>query len=221
MARQILNPSEPAAAEAPAAPVPDPRVRTLQALLKERGLYTGTVDGLTGPMTAEAIRTFERQMNLAATGEVSERLIGLAQRNRVAAQSPAQAPVQSAARPPVQAPAQPRVGGVPVQNAAYQPVAEPRTVASIPATPRPQPAPARPAAAPPTDLRTAPSAEERTMRVQRALAAIGLNPGKADGRMRPETQEAIKRFEIDRGLKVSGQVSDRLMFELIASGAMR
>lgn len=188
---------------APATPAADPRVRALQAVLKDRGLYSGAVDGLSGPMTSDAIRALEKQFNLAQTGEYSDQLLVIANKAR---------------------PAAPRPAG-PLQTASYAP-AEPRTVATVPVVARPQAAPPRPAqpsaATPvsaPTDLRAA-VADERTAKVQRALSALGFTPGRADGRMRPETAEAIKRFEIDRGLKVTGTINDQLMFALASTGSL-
>ncbi|MBL8575513.1 MAG: peptidoglycan-binding protein [Hyphomicrobiaceae bacterium] len=199
----LIQQTAPAAAPAV---VEDPRVRALQAVLKDRGLYTGSVDGISGPMTSDAIRALEKQLNITQTGEYSDRLLVLAQK----------------ARPVVTPPQPTRVGAMPIQNASFSP-AEPRTVATVPVIARPQVAPPRPAqpaaATPQTDMRAG-VADDRTAKVQRALAALGFTPGKADGRMRPETAEAIKRFEIDKGLKVTGTINDQLMFALASTGSL-
>lgn len=47
-----------------------PAVRLLQNLLKERGIYTGVVDGDFGGRTLRAVREFQRQQGLTVTGVV-------------------------------------------------------------------------------------------------------------------------------------------------------
>ncbi|WP_417539061.1 His-Xaa-Ser repeat protein HxsA [Marinobacter sp.] len=44
-------------------------------------------------------------------------------------------------------------------------------------------------------------------RVQIALIIQGYSPGATDGRMGPQTREALKRFQKDKGLKVDGLMS--------------
>ena len=45
-------------------------VRKAQQVLSELGLYTGAVDGLTGPRTTAAIKAFQSQMELDVTGKL-------------------------------------------------------------------------------------------------------------------------------------------------------
>ena len=45
-------------------------MRKAQQVLSELGLYTGAVDGLTGPRTKAAIRAFQSQMGLDVTGNL-------------------------------------------------------------------------------------------------------------------------------------------------------
>jgi peptidoglycan hydrolase-like protein with peptidoglycan-binding domain len=56
----------------------------------------------------------------------------------------------------------------------------------------------------------------RLIGVQRALADFGYGQVKPTGTMGPDTQAAIERFERDRRLPVTGQLSDRLVRELSA-----
>ena len=60
----------------------------------------------------------------------------------------------------------------------------------------------------------APSA--RVTAVQRALNDFGYGPVKATGQYGAETISAIQKFERDRKLPVTGQISPRLMRELSA-----
>ena len=52
--------------------------------------------------------------------------------------------------------------------------------------------------------------------VQRALNDFGYGPVKATGIYGPETIAAIQKFERDRKLPVTGQISPRLLRELAA-----
>lgn len=75
--------------------------------------------------------------------------------------------------------------------------------------PLPRPAPRDPIA----DL-IAPA--PRVTAVQRALNDYGYGPVKATGHYGPETVAAIEKFERDRKMPVTGQISTRLMRELAA-----
>ncbi len=57
---------------------------------------------------------------------------------------------------------------------------------------------------------------QRVLAVQRALGDFGYGPLKATGTYGPETVAAIEKFERERKLPVSGQITLRLMRELAA-----
>jgi len=57
----------------------------------------------------------------------------------------------------------------------------------------------------------------RVLTVQRALGDFGYGPVKPTGVLGPETRAAIEKFERDRKLPVTGQLSDRLVRELAAA----
>jgi peptidoglycan hydrolase-like protein with peptidoglycan-binding domain len=59
-----------------------------------------------------------------------------------------------------------------------------------------------------------PNAEAVIRTVQQALADLGYNPGKADGQLRSETQQAIREFEKNSGLPVTGRISGVLVARL-------
>jgi len=77
---------------------------------------------------------------------------------------------------------------------------------------RATPAPSR---ADPIGELIAPS-PKRVLAVQRALADYGYGQVKPTGTLGPETQTAIEKFERERKLPISGQISDRLVRELAA-----
>jgi hypothetical protein len=84
------------------------------------------------------------------------------------------------------------------------PSQQPATTAALPSSsngPRPS------AAIPPGGAR-------RVAAVQRALTEYGYGQLKPTGTIGPDTQAAIQKFERERKLPVTGQVSDRLVREL-------
>ncbi len=88
-----------------------------------------------------------------------------------------------------------------------------RTIAASPVRRPAGTTPAAPARDPIAEL-IAPST--RVLAVQRALADYGYGPLKATGHYGPETVKAIEKFERDRKLPVTGQISPRLLRELAA-----
>ena len=76
---------------------------------------------------------------------------------------------------------------------------------------------ARPPALIPTRTETTPSAgSRRVAAVQRALTEYGYGQLKPTGTVGADTQAAIQKFERDRKIPVTGQMSDRLVKELTA-----
>jgi peptidoglycan hydrolase-like protein with peptidoglycan-binding domain len=67
--RRLLVPLLVAAAvPGPAAAFTNPQIPGLQVALKVRGYYTGPIDGIAGPGTAGAVRSFQRHAGLKADG---------------------------------------------------------------------------------------------------------------------------------------------------------
>ena len=48
--------------------ITNPQIPGLQVALKARGLYDGTIDGIAGPLTAKAVRRFQRRAGLVVDG---------------------------------------------------------------------------------------------------------------------------------------------------------
>ena len=48
--------------------ITNPQIPGLQVALKTRGLYHGAIDGIAGPLTAKAVRAFQRRAGLAVDG---------------------------------------------------------------------------------------------------------------------------------------------------------
>lgn len=60
------------------------------------------------------------------------------------------------------------------------------------------------------------TSSRRVLAVQRALSDFGYGQVKPTGLFGPDTKAAIEKFERDRKLPVTGQISDRLLRELAA-----
>ena len=60
---------------------------------------------------------------------------------------------------------------------------------------------------------------DRYRRVQAALNKIGYGPLSVDGQAGPATGDAIRRFEFDNGLEISGIANERVLDRLVAIGA--
>ena len=80
-------------------------------------------------------------------------------------------------------------------------------------TPKPTvvPAPANP---PPDPIAKLIAPSKKVMAVQRALADFGYGQIKPTGVLDPETRAAVEKFERDRRMPVTGQISDRFVREL-------
>jgi peptidoglycan hydrolase-like protein with peptidoglycan-binding domain len=57
-------------------------------------------------------------------------------------------------------------------------------------------------------------AQEMVRSVQQSLAALGYQPGPADGQLAADTIRAIREFEIDKGLVPKGRISAELLAQL-------
>ncbi|MBB4303787.1 peptidoglycan hydrolase-like protein with peptidoglycan-binding domain [Rhodobium orientis] len=95
-------------------------------------------------------------------------------------------------------------------------------VTTIKAPPVPRAAPVPEAGRTPTATPTPPAAigDVRIAKAQKALNNLGYGPIDVDGLMGSATAGAIRRFELDRGLPITGTIGDKLFLELIAIGAI-
>ncbi len=65
-------------------------------------------------------------------------------------------------------------------------------------------------------------AQGATLRkVQEALNSIGYGPMQADGQISQPTTDGIRRFQLDNGLPVTGELSDKVVARLVTIGAMK
>jgi peptidoglycan hydrolase-like protein with peptidoglycan-binding domain len=50
-------------------------VRKVQQALQKKGINPGRIDGIYGPLTKEAVRTFQSRYGIKATGEVNNQTL--------------------------------------------------------------------------------------------------------------------------------------------------
>lgn len=143
----------------------DPLVEAVQGALRDRGLYAGPVDGVSGPQTAAAIRAFEAASGRLQTGKATAPILAAIEASAASEAVPDQAMLS-----------------------------EPASVGSV--------------------------ADERVAAVQGALSRAAYGQITPDGVIGPQTRDAIRRFQADHGLPLTGTISDALMVELRAAGAL-
>lgn len=170
-------------------------VVTIQSLLSALKFYHGPVDGLMGRQTEAAIRDFESSEGLPLTGAPSEAMMAVL-RDRA----------QEAAMPRLSAAAS-------THNLQGNAAAE--GSASRSAEPGGKPLTAQQNQTP-IPLRK-PRADGDVRNLQQALVDTGYGPINVDGVMGAQTSAAIRQFQQDKGLAVTGQLSDRLLAELVMS----
>jgi peptidoglycan hydrolase-like protein with peptidoglycan-binding domain len=130
------------------------------------------------------------------------------------AATPPAAPAAAPAEPPAAAPAEPlaepEIAALPLPDPE---VTQPVPPSPPPAAPSAQPAPATPQAAPaaasqPPEPASRPAADPAlVVLIQDRLDRAGYAPGPVDGRFGGRTQAALRAFEQDAGLPVTGQPS--------------
>lgn len=169
-------------------------VRDIQKLLADRGFYAGEPDGLHGGMTEDAIRAFQRKAGLEETGRPTVALFAQIQLSSYVAPP---VPDANPLRDPPQTSEHEDGPGMPSMSTLTG-----DDLALVP----PEPA--------------QPESDPRVEAVQRVLADLGYAPGRIDGQMGPQTSAAIRRFEEDRGMTPSGEISERLLRELSAVSGM-
>ena len=124
-------------------------VAAAQQRLKDRGYYSGPVDGVMGPRTAAALRAYQRDHGLSATGRLDSQTASV-------------------------------LGNETSLTAA--------------------------ASAPTVDVRTA----------QRQLKGRGYYAGPIDGVLGPATENALRAYQRDRGLTVTGRLDSPTVRSLTA-----
>ena len=139
--------ASPSASPATSVLSPTGDIAAAQQRLKDRGYYAGPVDGVMGPRTAAALRAYQRDHGLSATGQLdSQTASALSETTNATVMTPA------------------------------------------------------------VDVRTA----------QRQLKERGYYAGPVDGVIGPATENALRAYQRDRGLKVTGRLDSPTVRSLTA-----
>jgi len=179
------------APETAAGPASDPVLAQIQTILAAKGLYSGDVDGLMGPKSSAAIRTWEKNNGYVETGEATAGLLAIIDQARAQA-----APVEVASSQPVARPT-PKPRPAPVV-AADQRSGEPVTIPAI--------------------IAEGPS--ELVRQIQSGLSNIAYADISVDGVAGSETRAAISAFEKHYRLPVTGEPNDTVLKKLLEIGAL-
>lgn len=159
-------------------------ILAVQRDLKALGFYRGPLDGVAGPATRKAILAFQRKLGLKATGTPDPVTV-----ERIRYELTLRRSIGSTAsiEPADAASTRSRQAEASARE-------ETPDLATLAAS----------AAMPPEQVR----------RLQRKLKALGYDPGPVDGRLGPATRRAIRRFQKDSGLEVTGLPDTVVMMAL-------
>lgn len=187
-------------------------VRDIQVELRRLGMYGGLLDGLNGPATERGVRAYQRARGLPETGDIDTALLA-----RLAMDTGAEVdnlpPLPPL--PPQTAPGQSSSGSSsPAASSASNPsTGSVRTTRVTPPVPSPSaphaqtvsaPANAGPVPPAPVGGNALSGDRARIARLQAALSEMGYGPISVDGFAGEQTANAIRRFELDRGLAITG-----------------
>ena len=191
-------------------------IRDIQMELNDRGYAAGAVTGTLTPETQAAIRTYQADYDLPVTGEPSADLLAAI---RPATATPsvraadAVAAIQSElkARGYFEGAADGEVG--PATSAAIRAF---QRDAGLPVTGEANPETLAAVRASDVTRRTV-ERQQVVADIQEELAARGYPVGQPDGEMGPETAAAIRAFQRDAGLPVTGEASAQLLTQIRGS----
>lgn len=151
---------------------PSDLTREVQSALADKGLYSGTLDGIYGAKTRAAIIKFQQVSNQKQTGRVSEQLL-----TRIL-----------------------------MSGKAIERIAVPKFQVAL--------SNSQPNATPQRDEQGLVSA------IQSGLKNYGYDDIVIDGVMGDQTSQAIRRFELDYGLQITGEASRKILKKLKAIGVI-
>jgi peptidoglycan hydrolase-like protein with peptidoglycan-binding domain len=194
-------------------------VAAVQRALNDLGYTAGPVDGLMGGKTRGAIRAYQIDSGLPVSGEPSRPLYDHLLKTLTTRTSPAPAPgVEPSAIVEIQTRLRDRGYNV----AAVSGTLDSSTVAAIRAfqTDAGMPVNGQASAALLDQLRMGSATPGRTLtraevvRLQTALAERGYDTGPADGVIGPKVRGAIRTYQADASLPVTGEATPKLLASL-------
>jgi peptidoglycan hydrolase-like protein with peptidoglycan-binding domain len=191
-------------------------VAAVQRALNDLGYAAGPVDGLMGGKTRGAIRAYQIDNGLPVSGEPSRSLYDHLQKTFSARMSPTPPP---AVDPSAVVEIQTRLRDRGYNIAAVNGTLDSSTIAAIRAfqTDAGMPANGQASAALLDQLRIGSTAPGRALtraevvRLQTALAERGYETGPADGVVGPKVRGAIRAYQADASLPVTGEATPKLL----------
>lgn len=181
-----------------------PLIREVQQALAKRGLYDGPADGLTGPKTTAAILFFQESEGLEQTGDASVGLLArLKTRDTKVAVIPDERPSPDVTASTKKA----SKAGDDVADLIRAEEAQPAVVTRS----------LKPVAEDGAETGVSP---ETVMKIQKALSRFAYAKVKVDGVAGEATRAAIRAFEKNYNLPVTGEPSDRVVQKLKSIGAI-
>ncbi len=185
-------------AMAAARPLSDPTLADIQSALAQLNMYSGSVDGLTGPKTRAAIAMFQQEAGLEPTGEIDPLLLDAIRTASIPAEK-VPAPVSKSKQVKVK----PAVRQVSVQEmpkaVPQKPVSQPEEVTE---------------AEPSAPTQTGGLSNDDVLRLQAGLKAFGNGSIDVDGRIGTKTRDAIREFQSLFQLTVSGEPNREVLEKL-------
>jgi len=178
----------------------DEAVRSAQAQLQSAGYYTGPVDGQLNAETKAALRRYQIRNELEPSGELTpETTAALSKEQPSVPATPAATPIPPPLQPSVPTVPQPpsAARGIPVPSAE----AEPDVYGGFYSR--------TPYAEAPREVKYS-----TLLKAQEILAGRGLYQGAINGLPGPATEEALIRFQAQRGLTRTGRLDLDTLAEL-------
>ncbi|SOB97066.1 Peptidoglycan-binding (PGRP) domain of peptidoglycan hydrolases-containing protein [Stappia indica] len=187
-------------------------VRDIQVELRRLGMYGGLLDGLNGPATERGVRAYQRARGLPETGDIDTALLArLAMDTGADVDNlPPLPPLPPQTAPGHSSSGQPSPAASSASNPSTGSVRTTRVTPPVPSpsAPRAQTvsAPANAGPVPPASVGSNALSGDRARiaRLQAALSEMGYGPISVDGFAGEQTANAIRRFELDRGLAITG-----------------
>ncbi|WP_067221922.1 peptidoglycan-binding domain-containing protein [Stappia indica] len=187
-------------------------VRDIQVELRRLGMYGGLLDGLNGPATERGVRAYQRARGLPETGDIDTALLArLAMDTGADVDNlPPLPPLPPQTAPGHSSSGQPSPAASSASNPSTGSVRTTRVTPPVPSpsAPRAQTvsAPVNAGPVPPASVGSNALSGDRARiaRLQAALSEMGYGPISVDGFAGEQTANAIRRFELDRGLAITG-----------------
>ncbi|SIR16432.1 Peptidoglycan-binding (PGRP) domain of peptidoglycan hydrolases-containing protein [Rhizobium sp. RU20A] len=168
----------------------------IQRSLAALGFYRGTVDGRPGPMTSEAIRSFQKKAGLAETGAPTPALLAALRGMTAPLARPAERPLETAN---LDKPARRTGAEDPIAAAIRSAETDPNLI-------------------PPAEIPLV--ASETVRRIQQGLNNLAYADVKVDGIAGATTSAAIRHFEKHYSLPETGRPNEAVLKKLKAIGAL-